>query len=227
MSENACRFTAVAIDGPSGAGKSTAAKRAAKELGYIYIDTGAMYRSVALYCDRNGIDAGDPEAVKRSLPGIEIKIKNDESGGRILLNGEDVTGLIRTQEIAEKTSVVSTYAHVREKMTALQREIASRGNVVMDGRDIGSRVLPDARVKIYLDASLDARVKRRIRELEQKGLPADADTIRREIEIRDDRDTNRINSPLVQAPGSIYIDTSEMSEEEAVRRVISIIKEKI
>ncbi|MDR1665256.1 MAG: (d)CMP kinase [Clostridiales bacterium] len=214
---------AVAIDGPGGAGKSTVAKRIAQMFHLAHIDTGAMYRAIALYYVRRGLNIKDEAAVEKCLADIEIEISPSEGGQQLFLNGEDVTQALRTQEIAEGSSVVAVYAQVREKLTALQRAIAENGRVVMDGRDIGSQVLPWAQVKIYLDASIEARVKRRVSELQLSNKPCDPADVRREIEERDYRDTHRKISPLTRADGAVYLDTSEMDEEEVIGKVAEII----
>lgn len=217
---------AVAVDGPGGAGKSTVARMAAAALGMVYIDTGAMYRAVALYNMRQGTDLGDHAAVEQSLAAIDIEIRHDEGRQRLFLNGEDVTDDLRVQAVAEGSSIVAAYGAVRLKMAALQRWLALTRRVVMDGRDIGTNVLPWAQVKVYLDASLDVRVARRIRELTEKGEPADFETVRHEIKIRDERDMNRAFSPLTQAEDAVYIDTSGLQIEEVVDRIRSLVKEK-
>lgn len=215
---------AVAIDGPSGAGKSTVAKQAAIALGLAYVDTGAMYRAIALYNIQRGTDVKDRPAVERSLRQIDISVRPSENGQRLLLNGEDVTEALRTQPIAEGSSVVAAYEAVRHKLLTLQRTLALTGRVVMDGRDIGSQVLPWAQVKIYLDASLEARIERRVRELTEKGLTPDPAVVRQEIEIRDDRDLHRAFSPLTRAADAVYIDSSDLSLEDTVEKVTALIK---
>ena len=217
---------AIAIDGPSGAGKSTAAKNVARTMGLVYVDTGAMYRAIALFAIQNGMDPKNRVAVERLLTKINIEIVPDKKGQRLILNETDVTDLLRAQDIAEGASLVAQYEAVREKLTTLQREIASKGHVVMDGRDIGSVVLPWAQVKIYLDADLKTRIARRADELRAKGLPIDLKAIRSEIEIRDDRDTNRAFGPLTRAADAVYLDTTGLDEKEVNDKIIAIIKSK-
>ena len=207
---------AVAIDGPGGVGKSTVAKAVAYRLGMTYIDTGAMYRAVALYNIRRGANLHDEAAIAASLPHINIALSKQH----IFLNGEDITQDIRTQAVSEGTSVIASYAPVREKLVAVQQKLAASGEVVMDGRDIASHVLPWAQVKIYLDAEVDIRAARRAADLAAKGQPADITKIREEIITRDNRDKTRTNSPLIQTPDAIYIDTSNMLPEEVIERII-------
>ena len=208
---------AVAIDGPGGVGKSTAARHVAKRLGMTYIDTGAMYRAVALYNMRNGVDLHDEVAVVASLSQININLNKQQ----IILNGEDITQKIRTQAISEGTSVIASYAPVREKLVAVQQKLAASVEVVMDGRDIASKVLPWAQVKIYLDAVVDVRAARRAAELAAKGQSADITKIREEVMIRDQRDKTRVHSPLIQTADAIYIDTSNMTLEEVIARIVT------
>lgn len=216
---------AIAIDGPSGAGKSTVAKEVAALTGIIYIDTGAMYRAVALYnleCNR---DVNDRNAVEGSLNDITIDIRHDESKKqRLILNGKDVTDNLRTQNVAEATSIVASYPAVRQKLVALQQSLAEKHSVVMDGRDIGTYVLPNAQVKIYLDASIDKRVRRRIHELEQLNQPVDYNEIRRAIELRDYRDMNRRVSPLVKAEDAHYIHSDNMTVKEIAKEILEKIR---
>jgi len=207
---------AVAIDGPGGVGKSTTARQVAARLNMTYIDTGAMYRAVALYNLRQGTPPQNQAAVIASLPHINITLKNQQ----IYLNGEDVTTHIRTQAISDATSVMASYAPVREKLVALQKNLAKTGEIVMDGRDIATHVLPWAQVKIYLDASIEVRAQRRALDLAAKGQPADIIKIREEIAARDHRDKNREHSPLVEAPGAIRIETSNMTKEEVIEHII-------
>lgn len=217
---------AVAIDGPSGAGKSTVARILAKELGFVYVDTGAMYRSVALYGLMNGCDLTDKDAVERIITKIKIELKLSGGMQRIFLNGEDVTDRIRTQEVADGSSKVAVIEKVRKEMTEIQRSIAKDNDVVMDGRDIGTYVLPDAQVKIYMDASVSTRALRRQTELCEKGIKADLDVICREIEERDYRDKSREHSPLCMAEDAVLLDTSEMTAIEAAYKIMEIIKVK-
>jgi len=211
---------AVAIDGPVGVGKSTTARKVAARLGMTYVDTGAMYRAVALYNMRQAVDYNNEAAVTASLPHINITIDKQQ----IFLNGEDITSHIRTQEIAAVTSIIASYAPVREKLVVMQHELAKKGEVVMDGRDIASQVLPWAQVKIYLDANTNIRAQRRADDLAAKGQPSDIEKIIQETIDRDWRDKTRAHSPLIQAPDAIYLDSSHMTEEEVVERIIAYVK---
>ena len=175
----------IAIDGPAGAGKSTIARRAAGQLGFVYVDTGAMYRAMALYFLRKGINPADEEAVSRTCSEAEVSIRYQDGAQQVLLNGEDVSGQIRTEEVGKTASVVSAYTPVREKLTELQKELAARENVIMDGRDIGTCVLPQAPAKIYLTASVEVRALRRFRELTEKGEACDLEEIKKDIANRD------------------------------------------
>ncbi|HIQ75276.1 MAG TPA: (d)CMP kinase [Candidatus Cottocaccamicrobium excrementipullorum] len=216
----------IAIDGPAGAGKSTIAKMAAERLGFIYVDTGAMYRGMALYFLRQGISPSDEEAIKQACSQVEITIRYENGVQQIYLNGENVSSLIRREEVGNMASATSVYPAVREKLVELQRQLAAQANVIMDGRDIGTCVLPHAQVKIFLTASVQERAKRRYLELKAKGEKADLQEIRRQIEERDDRDTHRENSPLVQAEDAVYLDTSSLDIQQAAGRVLAIAAEK-
>lgn len=216
----------IAIDGPAGAGKSTIAKRVAKELSYIYVDTGAMYRAMALYFLRAGISAEDEAAITAACEQITVALSNENGEQQVFLNGENVNGFIRTEEVGKMTSAVSIYAAVREKLTQLQREMARTTDLIMDGRDIGTCVLPQAQVKIYLTASVETRGKRRFLELQEKGDTCSLEEICRDIEKRDHRDMTREISPLKQAEDAVLIDSSDMTIEEVVDRIINIVKEK-
>ena len=213
----------VAIDGPAGAGKSTIAKRVAKQMGFIYVDTGAMYRAMAIYFIKNNIDPTDEMAINSSIEDISISIEYDNGEQQVILNGENITGILRTEEVGNMASKISVYAKVRSKLVDLQRELAKTTDVIMDGRDIGTTVLPDADVKIYLTASVEARAGRRFRELVEKGIEADQDAIKKDIEERDYMDMNRENSPLRQAEDAILVDSSDMSIDETVETIIDII----
>lgn len=217
----------VAIDGPAGSGKSTAAKLIAKELGFLYADTGAMYRTVALYCINNNVDYDNEEAVIGVLDDIDISLLNESGLQRIFLNGADCTELVRSAQAAKGSSAVAKIGKVREKLVKMQRKLAEKSNIVMDGRDIGTNVLPNAQVKIYIDASAQVRAERRCKELEQKGDEFDFDVIKKEIILRDENDKNREISPLRQAVDAVYIDSSEMRIDEVVEVCINIIKERI
>ena len=213
----------IAIDGPAGAGKSTIAKRLAKESGYIYVDTGAMYRAMALYLIRCGISPDDSVKIENACSDADISIEYVNGEQHVILNGEDVNGLIRTQEVSNMASVSSVNPKVREKLVDLQRKLAARTDVVMDGRDIGTVVLPDAEVKIYLTASTKVRARRRYDELIQKGETCDIKTIENEIAERDERDMNREISPLKQAEDAVLVDTSDMDIDEVVEAIRDIV----
>ena len=216
---------AIAIDGPVGVGKSTTARLVAQKLNMTYIDTGAMYRAVAMYQIENGIDMHNEASLEKSLRDIRIEISNVKGHQRIFLNEEDITNLIRTQEVSEGASVVAPNLRVREKLVAQQREMAATGRVVMDGRDIGSHVLPWAQIKIYLDAPLDIRTSRRVADLLAKGEPAEFEQIRTETIKRDERDKNRKHNPLIQAPDSIYMDTANFgTPEETANAIIKLVQ---
>ena len=218
----------IAIDGPAGAGKSTIAKRLAKELGYKYVDTGAIYRAVAYFLDLWGVSPKDVDGVQRYIDELTIGIAYDEDGlQHMIMNGMDVTGEIRTQDISQKASLVSAHAVVREVLLDMQRDVAKEYNVIMDGRDIGTVVLPKANVKIFLTASAEVRAKRRTDELLAKGQKADYDTILKEIQQRDYQDTHREIAPLKMAKDSIKVDTSDMDIEAVVQTIRNIVAEKI
>lgn len=217
----------VAIDGPSGAGKSTIAKAVAKQLGFVYIDTGAMYRSVALSCINHGIDIkADPEKAIEVANNISIDIDYIDGAQRIFLNGTDVSDKIRTPEVSMGASDVSAIGEVRKRLVLLQRELAGTKNVIMDGRDIGTHVLPDATVKIFLTASPNVRANRRYKELLEKGIDTDFDKVLSDIRLRDHQDETRASSPLRQADDAVLVDTSELSFDESVECVLSIINNK-
>ena len=212
----------IAIDGPAGAGKSTVAKLAAKKLGFVYVDTGAMYRAIALHLLRSRVDPENQQAVEEACREVKVEIAYADGVQRVILNGEDVTGMIRNQEVGEMASAVSGYAAVRGKLTELQKDLAARENVIMDGRDIGTCILPDAPAKIYLTASVRVRAMRRYRELTEKGTSCTLEKIEKEIEERDYRDMHREHSPLCQAENAILLDSSEMTLEQVVESIISI-----
>lgn len=213
----------VAIDGPAGAGKSTIAKMVAKKLGFIYVDTGAMYRAMALHLLRKGIPATDSAAISAACEDADITIRYQNGEQVVLLNGENVNGLIRTEEVGNMASSSSTNGDVRKKLVALQQKLAKTAEVIMDGRDIGTVVLPDADVKIYLTAGSDVRAKRRFDELTAKGEICDLQKIEKDIIERDERDMNREISPLKQADDAILVDSSYMTIEEVVEKIISLI----
>ncbi len=217
---------AVAVDGPAGSGKSTVAKEIAKALGILYIDTGAMYRTVGMACLKKGIDPTDESAVVASLDGLDMKIFPEAGGQRILLDGEDITSRIRTEEIGKAASSVAAYQKVREKLVEIQQGLAKEQSVIMDGRDIGTKVLPDAEVKIYLDASVEERAKRRVGELEAQGKTADLETIREEIAQRDYQDMHRENSPLCRAEDAVNVDTTGLDIPAVTEKLLALIAEK-
>jgi len=222
------KFYSIAIDGPAGAGKSTIAKALAKELGFRYVDTGAIYRTVAYFLDLLGISPKDVDGVERYIDELTIQIQYDEDGlQHMLMNGMDVTGEIRTQDISQKASLVSAHAVVREVLLDMQRDVAKTNNVIMDGRDIGTVVLPKADVKIFLTASAEVRAKRRYDELIAKGQKAQLPTILKEIQQRDYQDTHRPIAPLKMARDSIKVDTSDMDIPQVMAKIKGIISEKI
>ena len=219
-------MSSIAIDGPAGAGKSSIAKALSKRLGYIYIDTGAMYRAVALFFVENNISDGADSRIESLLEKLEISIKYEDGAQKVILNGEDVTGKLRLEEIGKLASKFSAIGSVREKLVALQRKLAQKENVVMDGRDIGTVVLPNADLKIYLSASSKVRAKRRYLELLEKGhTDLDINDIEDEIIKRDEADMNREISPLKQADDAYYLDSSDMTLEEVVSKILSMVKE--
>ena len=219
---------AIAIDGPAGAGKSTIAKRLAKELGYYYVDTGAIYRTVAYFLDLWGVSPKDIDNVNRYIDELTIGIEYDEDGlQHMIMNGMDVTGEIRTQDISQKASLVSAHACVREMLLDMQRDVAKAHNVIMDGRDIGTVVLPKANVKIFLTASAEVRAQRRYDELIAKGQKANLPTILKEIQQRDYQDTHRPIAPLKMARDSIKVDTSDLAIDEVIAKIKGIVAEKI
>ena len=213
----------VAIDGPAGAGKSTIAKLISREMGYIYVDTGAMYRAMAVYFSKNKVNPEDESAINEAVKNVDIKIEYQNGEQQVILNGENVTGLLRTEETGNMASKTSKYKEVRSKLVELQRELAKTTDVVMDGRDIGTTVHPDAFVKIYLTASSDARAKRRYDELVAKGEQCDLSAIKEDIEKRDYQDMHREISPLKQAEDAVLLDTSDMNIEQVVAAMRDII----
>ncbi len=212
----------IAIDGPAGAGKSTIAKKIAKRLGYIYVDTGAMYRAMALYLLRRKVDAGDKEAISEACKEAKISIVYQDGEQVVLLNGENVNAFLRTEEVGNMASVSSAVPAVRLKLVDLQRELAASADVIMDGRDIGTYVLPGADVKVYLTASSRTRAERRFLELKGKGQECSLDEIEKDIIERDQRDMNREFAPLKKAEDAVLVDSSEMSIEEVVERILSL-----
>ncbi len=218
----------IAIDGPSGAGKSSAAKALAKKLGYLYIDTGALYRAIGLYAIRQNVaDMKKADLVSPLLKDIDVSLRFVEGEQRVYLNGEDVSGLIRTQPVAQAASDVSAHPVVRTFLLDLQRKMAAEHDVLMDGRDIGTVILPQAQVKFFLTANAAARARRRTLELQAKGIAADFDTVLREIEQRDANDSSRATAPLKAADDAVLVDNSEMDEAQTVDYMCQIIKEKL
>ena len=227
----------IAIDGPAGAGKSTIAKEVARRLGFVYVDTGAMYRTMALHFIRSGIDPKDEQAVAAAVASaafcaavaascrdVDVSLRYENGVQQVLLGGENVTGLIRTEEVGNMASATSVYKPVREKLVQLQQALARRENVVMDGRDIGTCVLPDAPAKIYLTASSAVRAGRRYKELVEKGMECDLAEIERDIIDRDYRDMNRENSPLRQAEDAVLVDSSCMTVEQVIAAILEAAK---
>ena len=206
----------IAIDGPAGAGKSTVAKAVARELGALYLDTGAMYRAIGLAMLRMGIDPHDAASVVARLDDVDVAVDYVDGAQRIYLNGEDVTEAIREPEVSAAASAVSAAPEVRRRMVALQRKIAEGHNVVMDGRDIGTAVLPNATLKVYMTASAEERARRRFAELQQKGLPDSYEQVLEEIQARDYQDMHRAASPLTIAEGAVVLDTSELDLQQSI-----------
>ena len=214
----------VAIDGPAGAGKSTVAKRVAKELGFIYVDTGAMYRAMAVYFLKQGLKPEDTEKIAEVVKGADVSIAYEDGVQQVFLNGENVTALLRTEEVGNMASVSSAIKEVRAQIFDLQRELARTKDVVMDGRDIGTNILPNAETKIYLTASVETRAKRRYLELQEKGIACNLDEIARDIEERDTRDMNREIAPLKQADDAVLVDSSNMNIDEVVEAIKNLCK---
>ncbi|MBO8434600.1 MAG: (d)CMP kinase [Tyzzerella sp.] len=221
------RNISVAVDGPAGSGKSTVAKLIAKKMNIVYIDTGAMYRAVGLYCLENGIDTKNEREVLDILPKIDLDIKANSNGQTILLNGVDVTSKVRTQEAGKSASDVAQILGVREKLVEIQREMAKGTSVIMDGRDIGTNVLPNADVKIFLNATVLERAKRRVGELQALGETPDLESIKEQIRKRDENDINREHNPLRKAEDAFELDTTGMTIEEVTEKILSIIEEKV
>ncbi len=215
----------IAIDGPAGAGKSTIAKRLARELGYVYVDTGAMYRAMAYYFLKNGIAADDGQKISAACAAVDISIAYADGEQCVFLNGENVNGVIRSEEVGNMASATSVYPVVREKLVDLQQKLAQKADVIMDGRDIGTVVLPHANVKIYLTASSAVRAKRRYDELTAKGQSCCLDAIEKDIIERDYRDMHRETSPLRQAEDAVLLDSSELDIDGVVEKMKQIIHE--
>ena len=212
----------VAIDGPAGAGKSTIAKLVAKEKGYIYVDTGAMYRGLAIHFIKRGLKAEDIKGIVEACKDAEVSIVYENDVQQIYLNGENVTAMLRTEEVGNMASKTSAIPAVREKLLELQRTLAREKDVIMDGRDIGTNILPNADVKIYLTASVETRATRRYKELLEKGEPCNLEEIAHDIEERDNRDMNREIAPLKQADDAVLVDSSDMTIEEVVQTIVDL-----
>lgn len=210
----------IAIDGPAGAGKSTIARTVARKLGFIYVDTGAMYRAIALFVLRQGIDKNNEEAVSEAVKGAQITIQYQDGAQQVMLNGENVSGLIRTEEVGNTASAVSVYPAVRAHLLELQRGLAASADVLMDGRDIGTCILPNADTKIFLTASSRVRAMRRYKELTEKGVMCNLEEIEQDIIERDARDMNREIAPLRQAEDAVLVDSSEMTVAGVVQAII-------
>jgi cytidylate kinase len=223
LANSAQKRVVVAIDGPSGAGKSTIARRLAARLGFTYIDTGAMYRAVALWAARQGVDTSDMHRAEQ----LALAANIDLAPGRIALNGEDITEAIRTPDISNGASKISAIPGVRRAMVAKQREIGERTSVVMEGRDIGTVVFPHAEVKIFLDATAAERVRRRHAELAAKGLAIAEEQLAREMRERDERDSTRADAPLTQAPDAVYLDSSGMGIEDVEEAILKIVRARV
>lgn len=220
-------YISVAIDGPSGAGKSTVARAAAARLGYVYVDTGAMYRAIGLAVCRKGISGDDTAGIVAVLPEVQLDIRYEDGAQHILLCGEDVSDAIRTPEIAKYASKVSAVPEVRQFLLETQRDMAKNGNILMDGRDIGTVILPDAPVKIFLTASAEARAQRRYLELHEKGQSITFDEVLHDIQQRDEQDMTRAVAPLKQAADAVLLDTSDISLEQSIEAVLRIIRERV
>lgn len=220
-------YISVAIDGPSGAGKSTVARAAAARLGYVYVDTGAMYRAIGLAVFRRGISGEDADGIAAVLPEIDIRLAYQDGVQHVLLNGEDVSDAIRTPEIAYYASKVSAVPAVRQFLLEAQRDMAKKGNILMDGRDIGTVILPDAPVKIFLTASAETRAERRYLELAEKGQQVTRGSVLHDVVERDRQDMSRAVAPLKQAEDAVLLDTSKMTLDESIEAVLQIIRKKI
>jgi len=216
-------FIAIAIDGPAGVGKGTLAKRLAEALGFTHVDSGALYRAVAYNCIETSVPLNDVDRIKSSLLDLNICVDYKNNEQRVLLNGFDITSSLRTPEVSEASSVTAAIPAVREKLLKLQRDVAAKNNIVMEGRDIGSRILPNAQVKIYLDANIDERARRRLSERMRMGITTDLNTIRLEIEERDFRDMNREHSPLKRAADAVLVDSTDMSLQQVLEAALGIV----
>lgn len=217
----------IAIDGPGGAGKSSLSKRLALELNIIYVDTGAIYRTLGLYCLNHGIDCKDEDSIKKNLPFVKIEIKHEAGIQKMFLNETDVSNMIRTPEVSIAASDVSSLASVRNFLLDMQRKFAKEHSVVLDGRDIGTVVLPDADCKIFLTASAAVRAERRLKELKEKGIDQSFEDVLKDIEYRDYQDSHRKTAPLKQADDAVLIDTTNLSFEESYNKLLEVVNEKI
>ena len=217
----------IAIDGPAGAGKSTIAKRAARELQFIYVDTGAMYRAIAYGLLQAGTDVEDGQALAEALSGMDVSIGYENGEQQVYLNGKNVSGVIRTEEVSRMASTAAAKPQVREMLKNLQQDLARRENVLMDGRDIGTMILPDAQLKIYLTASVHTRAERRYRELVERGESCSLEEIEADIRERDFRDMNRETAPLCQAEDAVLVDSSDMTIEEVVQLILALARERM
>ena len=218
---------AVAIDGPAGAGKSTIARAAAAQLGFVYVDTGALYRTIGLAVCRRGIDGTDVPGILATLPGIQVGLTYQDGAQHVLLDGEDVSDAIRTPQISTYASQVSSVPEVRAYLLDLQRDLARRQSVIMDGRDIGTVILPDAKVKIFLTASPEKRAARRCAELREKGQDVTVEGILADMERRDALDASRAAAPLKQAEDAVLVDTSDLTLEQSIEAVLTVIRDKM
>jgi cytidylate kinase len=216
----------IAIDGPAGAGKSTIARAAANKLNFVYVDTGAMYRAMALHFLRKGISPQDEPAITEAVKTADVTLVYENGVQQVILNGENVSGLIRSEEVGAMASATSVHLSVREKLVELQKGLAARENVIMDGRDIGTCVLPDADLKIYLTASSRVRAERRYLQLKAKGQDCSLEEIETDIIKRDHQDMNREHSPLKQAEDAVLLDSSEMSAREVIERILKLFEER-
>ena len=216
----------IAIDGPAGAGKSTIARLAAGQLGFIYVDTGAMYRAMALYFLRRGANLADEEAVGAACKDIHVEIRYEAGEQQVLLNGENVTGQIRTDQVGNAASAISKYPAVRAALLELQRSLARTNSVIMDGRDIGTVVLPNADLKIYLTASTAVRAMRRYKEFLEKGVDCTLESVEQDVIRRDEQDMNRATAPLKQAEDAVYLDASDMNISQVVEKILSLARER-
>lgn len=214
----------IAIDGPAGAGKSTIAKRIAKELGYVYVDTGAMYRALAIHFLKEGLQPEDTEKIKEACKNAVVTLQYEDGVQQVYLNGENVTAMLREEKVGNMASVSSAIPEVRAQLLELQRDLARTKDVVMDGRDIGTNILPNADVKIYLTASVEERARRRYVELQEKGVACNLEEIAHDIEERDTRDMNREIAPLKQAEDATFVDSSDMSIDEVVEAIVNLCK---